>query len=441
MKYRSDFKIGLEFEFKTELDKNKISKQLSNILKKEIKVADTYHSNIEVTENSFKLEPDFSGGKQLVELITGPLPYNEAKKIIKDVCSFIDKKGYTDEKCSIHVNLSIMERNKYSNLSKKLNPLNLILNVDEDKIYDLYPDRKNSIYAKSVKEIYPKSIWIKEYSFNFIDGMIQIPNTKYYGINFLKLPQNYLEFRYLGGKDWHKNTKNIQESIDSFIDSIWKSVTKPELTLENKKQISNIINKYVKIRNVCLDSSKFRINYPDIEITVDLEKNEQRHFIREKDIGIKLFKLIIDTDIKKGKVNWDSERTRLQLKETEILKSHDLREFDFVNSKLSGNFTNCTIHNCDITEATLENCYIKGCTIEKSKIKKSFVDSSTTAYNTYVDNRKTEFNGELQTGIFRTGVITDDTKFGKEAEIISFDMKEKKKDDTKLVYKGRWYYL
>jgi hypothetical protein len=33
-----------------------------------------YHSDFHVTENIFKIEPDYSGGSEMIELITGPMP-------------------------------------------------------------------------------------------------------------------------------------------------------------------------------------------------------------------------------------------------------------------------------------------------------------------------------------------------------------------------------
>ena len=43
------------------------------------------------------------------------------------------------------------------------------------------------------------------------------PNSKYYGINFEKRIKNYLEFRYIGGKDWDKKTNKILGLLDLFI--------------------------------------------------------------------------------------------------------------------------------------------------------------------------------------------------------------------------------
>jgi hypothetical protein len=120
----------------------------------------------------------------MVELVTGPLPYFEAKFYLVKILKFIQIYGYTNEKSSIHFNLSFLEE-----ADKNLNDLNvlkLILSVDEDEIYRVYPSRKNNVYAKTVKKIIP----YKEYDFNnigidIVRNNLRLPSDKYYGVNFL----------------------------------------------------------------------------------------------------------------------------------------------------------------------------------------------------------------------------------------------------------------
>ena len=64
----------------------------------------------------------------------------------------IDTFGSTDDKCSIHINISF-DKEKTPNVLDLLNPLKIILKIDEDFIYSFFPDRENNFYAKSVKKI------------------------------------------------------------------------------------------------------------------------------------------------------------------------------------------------------------------------------------------------------------------------------------------------
>ena len=74
--------IGLEFEFYSDLSIEETQKSLSQLLGKKIRVEDKAHSDFQPTVDEFKLEPDMSGGKGLVELVTGATPYRNARIII-----------------------------------------------------------------------------------------------------------------------------------------------------------------------------------------------------------------------------------------------------------------------------------------------------------------------------------------------------------------------
>ena len=179
--------VGIEFEF--------YMKELSyyktlEILNKELAPVKVwgfrqYHSSFTPDSQNFKIEPDLSGGSNMVELVTGPLDFFDAKYYLVKIINFIQNYGYTNEKCSIHFNLS------FKNTDKDLNDINilkLILNTDEDEIYRAFPGRKGNIYAKTIKKIIP----FKEYDFfnipiSVVKNNLRLPGDKYYGINFLHI--------------------------------------------------------------------------------------------------------------------------------------------------------------------------------------------------------------------------------------------------------------
>ena len=99
--------VGFEFEFYTDRSYYKLLELLNNELSP-IKTHGfrKYHSNFKPDENNFKLEPDLSGGPELCELITGPIPYVNSKIILLKILKILDKYAKTDEKCSIHINIS-----------------------------------------------------------------------------------------------------------------------------------------------------------------------------------------------------------------------------------------------------------------------------------------------------------------------------------------------
>ena len=145
--------IGIEFEFFTNDISFYKTLELLNQELSPVKVwgFKEYHSEFTPDENNFKLEPDYSGSANMCELITGPLDYYTAKYYLVKISKFIQKYGYTNDKSSIHYNVSFGSNGNLNDL----NILKMILNLDEDEIYNIYPSRKGNVYAKSIRSIVP----------------------------------------------------------------------------------------------------------------------------------------------------------------------------------------------------------------------------------------------------------------------------------------------
>ena len=154
-------KVGFEFEFYLKDLSFYKTLELINQELSPVKVWGfrQYHSDFTPDDKNFKIEPDLSGGSNMVELVTGPLNFYDAKYYLIKIVKFIQNYGYTNEKASIHFNISFTDKDL-----NDLNTLKLILNVDEDEIFRAYPSRKSNVYAKTVKKIVP----FKEYDLSLI---------------------------------------------------------------------------------------------------------------------------------------------------------------------------------------------------------------------------------------------------------------------------------
>ena len=229
-------KIGLEFEFFANEGLDEVKLGLSNSLNKQIRIEEKAHSDFSPTEDIFKLEPDNSGGSGMIELVTGPMPFVESKLIIAKTLKWIRENGSTNERCSIHINVAF----DGSKLGTPVNVSNLdigkfVLNFDEDKVYESFPDRKDSVYAKSIKFIVPLSGMTQPSPENISWRNYMFVSEKYYGVNFSKLPKNYIEFRYLGGKDYEKKYNTIMSMTEHFIISLYETLNNPKYTNEDVK--------------------------------------------------------------------------------------------------------------------------------------------------------------------------------------------------------------
>ena len=124
----------------------------------------------------------------MVELITGPMDYFEAIPVLIRILKWIDKNGYTNDKCALQFGLSF-DRLKYPELIdlKNLNPLKFVLGYDEEYVWSRFPERRGSLYAKSIKRIIPANKFIRKYDGTIADRNSYVVYTeKNMGINLTK---------------------------------------------------------------------------------------------------------------------------------------------------------------------------------------------------------------------------------------------------------------
>lgn len=397
--------VGIEFEFYSNKDISTTAKELGVLLSKKIRVEDKAHSDFVPTDKEFKIEPDMSGGEKLMELVTGAVEYKDARLMVIRVSQWIKEHGYTNDRTSIHLNISF-DINKIENKRRisTMNVLKFILEFDEGVVFDLFPQRENSAYAKSIKFVLPNSE-----TFNIDGDLIDehnfiFPKSKYYGINFEKRIKNYLEFRYIGGAEWETKTSKILHLLDSFLVQLWNSTESKDFTHLNSLELKKILSANKRIIDARTNWKVIEKKWKNVEFTVDLHKDAE--IIQNFWSGIhkRIIKLFTHGSLKKGHINYDSDNGKVQVKDGELSYCVDIDGYDFINCDIKGELINCDIFGGNTNNSEIENCnFYNGAKIKSSKIKSSYISTDSNAEDCYIYG-KGMFKGEMIGGIFREGV-------------------------------------
>ncbi len=382
-----------------------------------------YHSEFPVTENIFKIEPDYSGGSEMIELITGPMPQLSAKIIIQKILNFIQKNGYTNEHSSIHINISFNDCD-----IKFLNPIKLILNFNEDYIYSKFQNRRNNIYAQSIKRIIPfEDFEDSEIGLNFTIGSLQLPDdTKYYGINLQKKQKGQLEYRYIGGEKYEYKEDYISEIVDYMVLQTKKAILEELNEEDNIKLLSYLddnINQFKSYKTY----DDFLSNIKEIEIEIDKNRDYNVIKMSQEKLYKKLFEIIKSCEnIKNATINYNSITNRLEIVNAIINNIHYLNGVDFVECQL----TNVTLYNCDIIDCVVETGHIYNCNIFESKITNCKLNNVNAMewsklYNCMFDGKFLDCY--MENGVFRSGQL------GENAQIEN-NVKMSNKSDFQSIY-------
>lgn len=401
--------VGFEFEFFSEMVRGRIVDSLSKLLSKKIILSDRYHSKIPVSANTFKLEPDYSGGSKMNELVTGPLPYSEAIPVLIKVLKWIDEHGFTNDRCAFQFSISFDKFDKSLRRMEELDKLQFILGIDEGLIYSKFGNRTNNVYAKSIKKVVPRNRFSILENITTIDPKVfKIPDEKYYGANFTKIPQGYMEIRYLGGRDYQKKINAIREIVDYVLmftsDILSGRRTYNKTDLENLK---SMMKDYSKVVRSFSDPEAFFMNFPDFHLLVDLkgyEENIKTFFpvIREK-----VFDLIIEGGVRNGFFNYDTTNGRFQLKDAKIKSAAVLDNLDLINCKIrSSKMTNCIFYGCDIKNSEIHSSEIQSANkISDSKIQNTSATYGNKIHDSFIDSPRKMIDCEVIGGVLRKADI------------------------------------
>ena len=418
-------KIGIEFEFyMKDLSFYKTLEMLNQELSPvRVHGFRHYHSDFVPDDKNFKIEPDLSGGSNMVELVTGPMEYNDAKFFLVKISKFIENYGYTNEKSSIHFNLSFFGDKNLNDL----NVLKLILNTNEEEIYSFYPSRKGNIYAKSVKSIIP----FKGYDFfnipiDSIRNSLHLPEDKYYGINFLNINNNKetqrIEYRYIGGKDYTKKKKEAVSAINLVIEHLFTTLSSNySYTAEEKKKINTIVNEFRTSIDGTRNYFNFKMLYPNISVYIDLKDDPRIVEANYTILREKVFKLIVGGGITEATINYDSRRKAVQVKDAVLKKSILIEGIEFYQCQIEADAHLCLFEGCTIKYSKLQECTIFSNNIIKGSkiINCDYLGGENEISMSYLDNSETKMiNAELKECLVNRGKFTINSTIDKSTKII-----------------------
>ena len=416
--------IGFEFEFFTGMLKGAMKKSLSEATGKSIVVCDKYHSKFTPTAKTFKLEHDYSGGSKMYELVTGPMPYHEAIPVMYRVLRWIDQNGYTTDRSAFQFSISFDRFDReIKNRIETLDKLKFLLGLDEGKIYSSFGNRSNNVYAKSIKRVVPRNRFSILENITSIDPkMFKIPEEKYYGVNFSKLPKGYIEIRYLGGKDYTKKIKEIREVVD-YVTLYLRDHLSGRISGYNKddlKKLQSMMDEYKKVVRSFSDPDSFFMYYPDFHLLVDLKGWDENIKSYYPVIRDKIFDLIVDGNMRSGFLNYDTSIGRFQVKDAKIRDAFSISGFDLIDCTIKNSIVkDCNIYGCKVSGSEIIGSQLMGSNdVKNSKIKDTSASYGDKLSGCFIDSPKKRLDCDIEGGVLRAGNTTETAKISKTTETV-----------------------
>ena len=178
-----------------------------------------------------------------VEIISPPLPFEEAMAGLEQIFTFIDEfRLSTNASTGLHVNISIPD------MPARIDPLKLVLFMGDQYTLKQFDRLTNAFTMSQLRAVVngveltgtlPRTVpEIKQAAEEALAA-----TSKHYAVNLDKLRAGYLEFRAIGGANYHRKLDAIKNTIGRWILSVELATNPNAERQEYIKKITQLLGK------------------------------------------------------------------------------------------------------------------------------------------------------------------------------------------------------
>lgn len=307
-----------------------------------------------------------------------------------------------------------------------LNITKFVLNFNEKFILDNIVDLTKNGSIEKLSDFKPDSI---ENCSSTIQK--QLDGLRYnddvddsYGIDFGNIKLGYITLKYLSDIDYNKKKDEILKCINHTIITLHNSSTVLEYNEDELKKIEKYNEDFDTFSKAFGCYELFHEKYKGIKLTVDLDNDRSNINLIFPSIKDKLFNLVICNNIKQATVNYDSDVSKLQIKDVDLIKCYHLEGIDIVECDIR----NCNIKKCDIYDCEIEDSFINDCNLfgysdcVESKFKNCFISNNIKLEKSIVFGPLGKFAGIINSGsIKNTTVIKSMADIGEKVKKLNIN--------------------
>ena len=177
-----------------------------------------------------------------VEIVTPVWTLKNGLKAIDKLFTLMElMNAQTNASCGLHINLGFSQKSE----TKKIDEAKLVLLVDEQKWLKTFKRTRNEFVEPMKKGLRLKKNDSQDKVFTKLKNKI-ILKDKYDSINMsrlnIKKGTGWIEFRIVGGKNYHKRLREVKTVILHFAESLQASTN----TVDKKNKLTRNINSLKK---------------------------------------------------------------------------------------------------------------------------------------------------------------------------------------------------
>jgi hypothetical protein len=338
----------------------------------------------------------------------------------------IDEIGFTTRKCKMKIRVW-HDATPLGGLSMEhLNVPRFMLNINEAEILSFWKKfDSDRVWQSSLKYVYPKNVFMTSLGPALFENAtmtsMKYPSSKFFGVGFENVKNGYVELRYVSGQNYQRRKSQIVDLVNSTVENVHESLMPRGYSDDEYNKMAQIVSKQREIVESMKTYESFKERYPLITPYVDLHGHQEVLVQRFPDMRDKLFDLVIYGNVKAGKVNLDTARGKIQVRECYLHNGFSINGIEFFDSKLEGDFDNCGFQSCVISNSVMRNSSL----YDSNRVKSSamfecaFIGSDNELNGAYVDNGADKpIEADIRESVVRRGVVTMNSTVDDKTEMI-----------------------
>ena len=421
-------RVGFSADFFSPIKRERLATKMSDALRKRVTYSNEYKSGDACMEG-VRIYPNFFGGFKMNTVEVGPMPYNEGLNVLLKALNVIDDLGFSNKKCKMKIRVWQDGPSIGTPAMEHMSITKFMLNINEAEILGFWKKfNAERVYQSSLKYVYPKNVFMTDMGPNLLENAsmtsMRYPASKFFGVGFENIQKGYIELRYVSGANYQRKKQQIVDLINSTVENVNEALVAGYTDIDRNKMLQ-VVTEQRGIVESMKTYDKFRLAYPAIQLSIDLKTNEQILTQRFSEMRSKLFDLIVYGNMKSGKVNLDSGRERLQVRESYIHNGFNISNVDFFDCKVEAEMNECGFQSCLVRGSSVRNSFfysdneIRGTAIFEC----AFVGGANTLNETYVDNgRDKPIEATIRMSVIRRGVVTMNSDVDESTEMIETEI-------------------
>ena len=177
-----------------------------------------------------------------------------------------------------------------------------------------------------------------------------------FGLSFTNLTNGFILFKYIQDVDYINKWEDILKCINHTIITLYNTSSNIDFDDNEISKIEKLNNQFKNYESSFSCFEMFISKYKSAKLTVDLNNDKSIVNMIYPSIKDRLFNIIVYNDISNACINYDTDVSKLQIKDVDLKTCYSLTNIDIVN--------------CDIEESCIKDCDLYDCNIKKSTIKK-----------------------------------------------------------------------